>query len=148
MLDKPSNENQAGRSHQESAKKKQFCAWEQEAETTVSRQTAPEHTYLLPTRYVRALGKGHNWHQGPYHSPFPHWWRHTGWYGKAVPHPGCDCWEISTGSMDSCIHRWVSNERGDQRRGRYCLFVCWFFVCLFVCLQISARAYMVSDDVG
>ena len=21
--------------------------------------------------------------------------------------------------MDSCIHRWVSNERGDQRRGRY-----------------------------
>ena len=23
------------------------------------------------------------------------------------------------GSMDPCIHRWVSNERGDQRRGRY-----------------------------
>ena len=56
------------------------------------------------------MGNGHNWHQGPYHSPFPLWWRHTGWYGKAVPHPGYDCWEISTGSMDPCIHRWVSNQ--------------------------------------
>ena len=81
--------------------------------------TAPEHTSLLPTRHVRALGNGHNWHQGPYHSPFPLWWRHIGWYGKVVPHPGCDCWEISTGSMDPCVHRWVSNECGDQRRGRY-----------------------------
>ena len=71
VLDKPSHENQAGRSHQESAEKKQFCPWEQEAEPPVSRQTVPEHTSLLPTRHARALGIGHNWHQGPYHSPFP-----------------------------------------------------------------------------
>ena len=32
MYDKPSHENQAGRSHQEPAEKKQFCPWEQEAE--------------------------------------------------------------------------------------------------------------------
>ena len=38
---------------------------------STSRQTAPEHTSLLPTRHARALGIGHNWHQGPYHSPFP-----------------------------------------------------------------------------
>ena len=29
-----------------------------------------------------------------------------------------DCWEISTGSMDPRIHRWVSNQRGHQQRGR------------------------------
>ena len=63
--------NQAGKSHQESAEKKKFCPKEQEAEPPVSRQTAPEHTSLLPTRHVRALGNGHNWHQGPYDSPFP-----------------------------------------------------------------------------
>ena len=87
---------------------------EQEAEPPVLRQTAPEHTSLLPTRHVRALGNGHNWHQGSFHILFPLWWRHTGWYGKAVPHHGYDCWDISTGSMDPCIHRWVSNERGDH----------------------------------
>ena len=113
--DKPSHENQAGRSHQEPAEKKQFCPWEQE----VSRQTAPEHTSLLPARHVRALGNGHNWHQCRYHSPFPFWRRHTGWYGKAVSHPGYDCWEISTGSMAQCIHQLVSNECSDQQRGRF-----------------------------
>ena len=33
--------------------------------------------------------------------------------GDTVPHPGYDCREISTGSMDPCIHRWVSNQCGD-----------------------------------
>ena len=60
LHDKPSHENQAGRSHQEPAEKKQFRTREQEAEPTVSRQTALEHTPLLPTRHVRALGNGHN----------------------------------------------------------------------------------------
>ena len=118
MHAKPSHENPARGFHQEPAEKKQFCAWEQVADPSVSRQTAPEHTPLLPARHVRALGNRHNWHQGPYCSPFPLWWRHTGWYGEAVPHPGYDCWEISTASVDPCIHRWVINQRGDQRRGR------------------------------
>ena len=33
----------------------------------------PRAHFLLPTRHARALGIGHNWHQGPYHSPFPLW---------------------------------------------------------------------------
>ena len=94
-------------------------SWASQSEPPVSQQSTPEHTSLLPTRHARALGNGHNWHQAPHHSPFPLWGRHTGGYGRAVPHPGYYCWEISTGSMDPCIHRWISNERGDQRRSRY-----------------------------
>ena len=48
VLDKPSHENQAGRSHQESAEKMHLCPWEQEAEPPVSRQTAPEHNHFFP----------------------------------------------------------------------------------------------------
>ena len=65
MHAKPSHENQSGGFHTELIEKKQFCVWEHEVDLSVSRQTAPEHTPLLPSRHIRALGNGHNWHQGP-----------------------------------------------------------------------------------
>ena len=117
MLDKPSHENQAGRSHQESAKKKQFCQWVQEASRQfhdrLPKGTLPFFPPDMSEPWVMDIT------DIKVHTTVPSLSDRDTQDDTVKQSCILAMIAVSTGSKDPCIHRWVSNERGDQRRGRY-----------------------------
>lgn len=129
MSTRPSFETEVEQSEQEPVEVRQLCAWEQETVLTTSGKRPKTHHPSAPFLSSKVFSQ--LWLYTDSDMPEP--WvddqpdmvftSRAKQQSDTVPSTDHDCWKVSTGSMDSCLHWWICNWcHGQWRAWNPCAF--------------------------